>query len=479
MRKFLYLLCLFLVACSDKPGQGGAALLEPAGSASTRLAPRPSSVLPVANLPAAEKATFYAGKALAGQPWIKAPTATDARDGLGPLYNARSCLACHRNGGKGKAPDQNEPLFGGFVRLSLTGLDERGERLGVLPHPVYGDQIQTSSISLSDQLGLAAGQVMAADPVAAEAKVYLNWQEQVFSYPDGGKVSLRKPEIRVKQLAYGALGPDVLLGLRLAPAIHGVGLLELIEQADIDAWADPGDRDDDGISGRVNRVWDFEKSQTAPGRFGWKANRPNLLNTTAAAFAGDIGISNPLFPGQPCTAAQSACQRAPTGNNADGHELPRDLLNLVTDFVANIGVPARREISPRVLEQGRQHFHQAGCANCHRPEFTTAMSEQNPHLGGLVIRPYSDLLLHDMGPGLADGRPDYNASGSEWRTAPLWGTGISERVNGSKVFLHDGRARSIEEAILWHGGEAQAARDNFARLSSTDRQYVLQFVESL
>lgn len=451
----------------------------PGGEGTVSIRPFASFMLPAANLVQEKRPDFHAGKALARQPWIKAPTVTRSRDGLGPVYNARTCLSCHVNGGRGVLPaDSKTPLFAAFVRLSVPGKDKIQ---GVIPEPVYGDQLQAQSVSLSHQLRHSVTQKDPdKDPEAPpEARAYIDWQTKAFQYPDGQTRQLRYPKIRIERLGYGELDPQTMMSLRAAPAIHGMGLLELIPQADIDRLADPDDSDGDGISGRVNQVWDFANQRVVPGRFGWKANRADIRITTAAAFNGDVGITTPLFPDQPCTPRQTRCLRTPTGNDAGGVELPDYMLQLVVDFTRNLGVPERRG-SVAETAVGREMFYRTGCQSCHQPSYTTASrAGQWQHLGGQKIWPYSDLLLHDMGEELADNRPDYEATGREWRTAPLWGVGISEQVNGSHFLLHDGRARTVEEAILWHGGEAESVRRRFIELPAKDREALLKFVESL
>lgn len=473
-----------LAACSKQvdvivPPAYSEAEAMPGGEGSVHFKPFASSEKPAANLPEAQRPEFYAGKALANQPWVKAPTITDARDGLGPLYNARTCLGCHVNGGRGPMPEQSElALFTGVLRLSIPGDDKV---MGAVPTPVYGDQIQSQSVALSHQL---RGRIEPRDPddnpeAPPEARVYLDWEEQEFVFPDGSQISLRRPMPRLEEIAYGPLPENTLTSLRAAPAIHGAGLLEAIAQADIDALADPNDEDGNGVSGRVNTVWDFERGAPAPGRFGWKANRSSLRITVAAAFQGDVGISNPLFPEQPCTATQARCLRTVDGNNSEGFELPADLLDLTTGFVRNIGVPRARERNAEA-KAGRDSFYQVGCADCHHASFVTATeSLLGDHLAGQTIWPYTDLLLHDMGPQLADHRADYDATGSEWRTPPLWGIGLSTRVNGVSNFLHDGRARTLQEAILWHGGEAERSRADFAALPAESREALIAFLETL
>ncbi|MCG8313907.1 MAG: thiol oxidoreductase [Pseudomonadales bacterium] len=451
----------------------------PGGGSTVATQPFASYMRPAKNLAEDKVLAFHAGKALAHQPWVKAPTATVARDGLGPLYNARTCLACHVNGGRGRMPDSGDTmLFHAFVRISVPGSDERR---GVVPEPTYGDQIQTQSIALYHQLRhKMAVENRRNDDVAPEAYVYVDWQETLFIYPDGDKVVLRFPTLRIENLGYGELAENTLMGIRNAPPIHGMGLLELIDQRDIDRRADPNDMDKDGISGRVNYVWDTTSEMIVAGRFGLKANRPNnIALVTAAAFANDVGITNPIFPLQPCTEAQDKCNASYTGNNAEGVELSEKMLQSVADFSRNLGVPKRHNVQRESLLQGRRLFYEVGCHGCHTPSYVTQSSKKMPHLAQQTIWPYTDLLLHDMGPGLADGRPDFMASGSEWRTPPLWGIAINNAVNGHQNFLHDGRARSIEEAVLWHGGEAETVKHRFATLNSEQRELLLEFVESL
>ncbi|ASP40686.1 hypothetical protein CHH28_19320 [Bacterioplanes sanyensis] len=476
------LLATLLIGCSEAPDSTDQRAPDydpaealPGGDTSVNIVPFPSSELPAANLPPALKPDFFAGKALAHQPWVKAPTVTDIRDGLGPLYNARTCLACHTKGGRGHVPDSADvPLLSAFLRLSIPGEDPIH---GAIAEPTYGDQLQSQSVALGHQL--RASQPDLPMSVAPEAYVHVHWQPETFVYPDGEQRQLRRPRVELKQLGYGPLHPDTTMSLRIAPAIHGAGLIEMIDQADIDALADPNDQNGDGISGRVNQVWDYRRQVAAPGRFGLKANRATLEITVAGAFAGDVGITNALFPQQPCSERQSDCLRQPDGNDAHGSELRDDLLDLVINFNRNIGVPKRRSPTAKTVLAGRERFYQAGCQQCHQPSFTTQTSSEFPHLSAQRIWPYSDFLLHNMGPDLADGRSDYQASGREWRTAPLWGLGLSQQISGSRHFLHDGRARSVEEAILWHGGEASDSRQRFVQFTHEQRQQLLTFVNSL
>lgn len=453
----------------------------PAGSGSVSTKPFPRFDLPLTNLPRSERPNFHAGKALAHQLWITAPTITSARDGLGPLFNARTCLSCHVKGGKGLIPRDNKtPLSSALVRLSIPG---QHPQKGVQIEPIYGDQFQNQSISLAHLLRNTRtvkelGKEQSYD-VKPEVSLYLHWSSHTFTYPDQRKIELHSPTLDIRQLNYGALHKDTQFSLRSAPAIHGMGLLEAIDQQDINALQDPEDNNNDGISGRVNMVWDPVTKTTQPGRFSLKANQPNLYTTVAAAFANDMGITNPLFPNQPCTKSQVTCLQKTNGNDADGVELPQHLLDLTVNFSRNLAVPKRSKTSDLNTQKGRTLFYQTGCSSCHNPRFVTKKEASLPHLSNQTIWPYTDLLLHDMGEGLADGRPDFTATGSEWRTAPLWGAGLHEAVNGTSQFLHDGRARSIEEAILWHGGEAEKAKQAFVFMDNTERLELLQFVKSL
>jgi CxxC motif-containing protein (DUF1111 family) len=276
--------------------------------------------------------------------------------------------------------------------------------------------------------------------------------------------------------------PDAMFSPRVAPQMIGLGLLEAIPAADILAGADPEDADGNGISGRANVVWSRVYDQPMLGRFGLKAGMPTVMEQSAGAFAGDIGISSPLFP-EPagdCTAAQVVCQEGPHGDGDDREfEIDQAGLDLVSFYSRNLGVPARRDVGDAEVLRGKELFYNAGCIACHTPSFVTHRLEAQDEQSFQLIWPYSDLLLHDMGPGLADGRPEARADGQEWRTPPLWGVGLTERVSGHSYFLHDGRARSLLEAVLWHGGEGEAARERVVEMDPAERAALITFLESL
>lgn len=427
------------------------------------------------NMPFERELDFKVGNGLFRKLWVTAPSSTQVSDGLGPLYNARSCQSCHLKDGRAHPPTGPEdPAVGMFLRLSVPAEpgDLRPEvaaiedYLGTLPDPTYGGQLQNFAI---------VGH-------RAEGRMTIDYAEVPVTLADGEVVSLRKPSYGLGDLAYGPPAPDLRISPRVAPQMIGLGLLEAVPDADILAMEDFDDTDGDGISGRANRVWSEEHGRVMLGRFGWKAGQATIRGQSASAFSGDIGISTSLRPegwGE-CTAAEAVCRAAPDGHGADGGPEAGDaVLDLVTFYSRNLAVPARRDPGDPEVLRGKRVFHEAGCAACHRPKFVTARLEDQPEQSFQLIWPYTDLLLHDMGDGLADGRPEARATGTEWRTAPLWGIGLTEAVTGQASFLHDGRARTLLEAVLWHGGEAEPARDAVVALPTADRDALVRFLESL
>ena len=407
------------------------------------------------NLPQDLRRIFEVGDSFFTQNWVAAPSSTEARDGLGPTHNAASCSSCHSHDGRAKPPDYPDDSERGLLlRLSIPGAD------GSTNEPTYGGQLQDRSI-----LG-----------VPAEGRIVITYEETPGRYPDGTPYSLRQPVYNIEGLAFGPLHPRVQVSPRIAPAVIGMGLLEAIPEARILALADPDDANGDGISGRPNFVWDVRRGKLALGRFGWKANQPTVEQQVAGAFLGDIGITSSLFPDENCPSSQGQCLRAPNGG---APEIPDSRLGKVTLYAQTLAVPAMRDPEDSAVKQGARLFVQSQCSMCHTPRHVTGDTHPVASLQEQVIFPYTDLLLHDMGPGLADNRPDGQASGTEWRTPPLWGIGLVETVNGHTMFLHDGRARSIEEAILWHGGEAEGARRRFMGLAAEERRALIRFLMSL
>ena len=434
------------------------------GNASVAQADHNAFSLPSANLTPVRRLDFSVGNSFFRAPWVIAPSTTTARDGLGPLFNTNACQNCHIKDGRGHPPAANAAsAVSMLLRLSIPaepGQEAQLQRHGVIAEPTYGGQLQD----------------MAIPGHAPEGRIRLDWQTHRITLADGSEVELRQSKLQLSDLGYGPLHPQTQFSLRIAPPMIGLGLLEAIADADLLALADPDDQNGDGISGRANQVWDDARGQSVIGRFGWKAGQPTLNQQNAHAFAGDMGLTTSLLPADDCTAAQAACQQMPNGGSP---EVSDNILASVLFYSRNLAVPQRRQVdAPQVLK-GKALFHQAGCASCHTPKFVTRADAAEPELAGQTIRPYSDLLLHDMGPGLADQRPEFLASGQEWRTPPLWGIGLTQQVSGHTQFLHDGRARNLLEAIFWHGGEAQAARDAVSHFSRDEREALLAFLDSL
>ncbi|MBY8976871.1 c-type cytochrome [Rhodobacteraceae bacterium NNCM2] len=419
-----------------------------------------------ANMPFERELDFKVGNGFFRKLWVSSPSSTKSSDGLGPIFNARSCQRCHLKDGRGHPPEGPEDnAVSMFLRLSIPG-GAPGPIEGThptLPDPTYGTQLQDFSV---------AG-------IQPEYRLGVDWEEIAVPLSGGETATLRKPTWRADNLGYGPLAPGAMLSPRVAPPMIGLGLIEAIPAEDILALADPDDKDGDGTSGRPNVVWSDEFDQPMLGRFGLKAGAPTIRAQSAAAFTGDMGLSTPLHPdgwGE-CTAAQADCRAAPDGG--DPLEVSDETLDLVTFYSRNLAVPARREVEDLQVLRGKQLFYEIGCAACHTPKFVTHRLEGQPEQSFQLIWPYTDLLLHDMGEGLADGRPEGRASGTEWRTAPLWGIGLTKTVSGHTYFLHDGRARSLLEAILWHGGEAEAAKQAVISMPPENRADLIRFLESL
>ncbi|TCT13187.1 CxxC motif-containing protein (DUF1111 family) [Tepidamorphus gemmatus] len=447
----------------------------PAGAATVRkMLNRDIFSHPSANLSFEERQAFQVGNGLFRKDWVSAPSSTLASDGLGPLFNARSCQGCHLKDGRGHAPDgPDDDAVTMLIRLSVPPLDAvetamlAERRALVIPEPVYGTQLQD----------------FAVPGIPAEARIRTTWDEHPVALSGGETVMLRRPRFELTDLGYGPMRADVMTSPRVAQQMLGLGLLEAIAESDILAAADPDDLDGDGISGRPNWVRDSETGEVVLGRFGWKAIQPTVRSQSAHAFAGDMGLSSPAVPDPygDCTEAQAACRAMPTGiqRHLGDDEVPAELFDLVVFYAANLAVPERRDLDDPQVLRGKEMFHAAGCAACHRPKYVTRRDAARAAHRFQLIWPYTDLLLHDMGESLADGRPEGDATGREWRTPPLWGIGLTHIVSPEAGFLHDGRARTLLEAVLWHDGEARAARDAVVRMSPDDRAALVRFLESL
>ena len=399
------------------------------------------------------------GKSFFTIPWVEAPASTTARDGLGPLFSANTCIHCHPHNGAGVAVKEDGTMSRSLLlRLSHRKSDNKTLKrtVGFEPDSTYGAQLSRHSNA----------------NVKAEGKAHVVYFEMAGSYPDGTTYSLRQPSYSVTHKAYGDFDKETVLAPRIGSALVGLGALEDIAEADILRYEDVKDKDADGISGKANYVFNPESNTTQLGRFTWKASATSVKHQTAGAAHNDMGLSSPLFPFSNCTSKQKACLEAEKlgmGKGKHTLEMPEHRLDAVAFYVSHLAIPKQRE--PQKHQEGKKLFETLNCTSCHVPSYKTA--------SGMNIAPYTDLLVHDMGQALADGRSEFLALGTEWRTAPLWGIGLYDKVSGEANYLHDGRARNIEEAILWHGGEAQKSKEAFMALSRQEREKVLAFLKSI
>ena len=480
------LLALSPVGAADVPDPLG----ERTGGTTTVFATGKNAFsFPFANLSDEERTRFVIGNSFFKRNWVEAPASTRVRDGLGPHFIARSCGGCHVMDGRGEPPDYTrtlggdpEPTVALLMRLSVPGAVDK--HMGVRPEPTYGDQFNNAAVQGVKPEGVVR---IRSTPIRGK-------------FADGTPYELIEPRYSLTDLGYGPLAKDVLMSPRIAPQVIGVGLIEAIAERDLlanvaDQAAMPGP-----IKGQVNRVWDAFGQRETLGRFGWKANSPSVAHQTAAAFSGDIGITSSVFPAEACTPTQTDCLNAPHGGGtasaakgdkpvlarhatAANPEIDDKTLADVIFYQATLAPPARRNVNDPVVQQGQKLFAQAQCAVCHKPSYVTGEGPFPPltakAIAGQRIWPYTDLLLHDMGKALADGRPDFLASASQWRTPPLWGIGLLRDVNGHHRLLHDGRARGVLEAVLWHGGEAEAAKQQVLNMKAAERAALVKFVESL
>ena len=410
------------------------------------------------NLTNEHASTFTFGHSIFNRNWVTAPATTDGLDGLGPRFNQRSCSACHSKDGRSPPFDAKGAQLGFLFRLSVPGADAHGGPLG---DPVYGTQLRTNALLTVPDDGVP----------------HVTYVEQPGTYADGTAFSLRFPTNTIDAWGDGPPASGLMISPRVAPYTIGLGLLEAIPEAAILANVKTGDPD--GITGHANHVWADSTASVMLGRFGWKANVATVLDQSAGAFQGDIGITSRLHPDENCTPTMTACNAAPKGGTPGSPELTDDKLAAVDSYMRTLGVPARRTVDDATVKRGAALFVSFRCSSCHVPEFVTGDVADLPELAQQKIHPYSDLLLHDMGTGLADGRPDFEAGPTDWRTPPLWGVGLLQTVNGHEFLLHDGRARGLEEAILWHGGEAAASRERFRTATADERSALVTFLHSL
>jgi CxxC motif-containing protein (DUF1111 family) len=434
------------------------------------------------NVDRKQELLFWTGFSLFRDPWVIAPSSTKDRDGLGPLFNTRSCISCHLSGGKGPAPQEGNSKPTALVVRFGSGED------GLFGDPIYGDQLQPRAIAITHS--------SIAPDLLGEAKLQLGYQQVYGEYADGSTYILRQPTYQLTDLAYGELDKRTVLSPRFSPVIYGVGLLDAISEQDLLVQEDINDNNQDGISAKYNRVpiapsnhntADFHHSvenfegtiRLGVGRFGHKAKHPSLHQQVAAAFRDDIGITNTSFDTESCSTKQANCQAASVIGGHQSVEIPDKLLDLVTQFNQLIAVPPARNLDSATAQQGRELFYKIGCESCHTASYTTDAEYPHKSLANQTIWPYTDLALHDMGAGLADGVNEYAANGTEWRTPPLWGIGARKNIRSENLYLHDGRAKTVAAAILWHGGEAQISQQNFIQLNKQQRSALLAFLDAI
>lgn len=433
-------------------------------------------------------AQFELGDDFFQNPWVAGSASTSSRDGLGGLFNNNACQDCHIRDGRGHAPeaqsdDFNSILFKAY-RTQITQEQQDNMLNGLLANvgdSTLGGQVQHQSIA----------------NVKAEVTLGVTYTEQVETFSDGHQVTLRKPSWQIDNL-YADQGydfdADTLFSARVAPAMIGLGLVSLIAEQDILAKEDIADTNNDGISGKASWVFSLEDNHKTLGRYGWKAGQPSLLEQSAGAFVNDMGLTSRLHLQENCQSHQADCLAAPNGNGDSVNDYPYEVSDQILEAIAfyssHLAVPERIDAYADNVQQGKNHFYDAGCVQCHTESYTTEFSSEHPELSEQVIFPYSDFLLHDMGEALADFAIDgqaggeeqlaqFNATAREWRTPPLWGLGRAKLVDPKATFLHDGRARTIMEAILWHGGEAQASKDKVLQLSASERAELLSFLNDL
>ena len=444
---------------------------------------------PSSNLTASRKGSFFIGNAFFQQPWVVAPASTDSRDGLGALFNVAACQSCHIKDGRGHAPMSSEDDADSLlIRLAMPATnDEQRQQLQdslieKVVHPMYGGQLQDRGIQ----------------GVPAEARIAVQWADKPVTFADGYVETLRAPTFNLTKPGYGALDDEMMVSPRIALPMIGLGLLEQIPDADIKKQASqtPNNKNSDGISGKFNWVMDPQTGKHALGRFGWKAGQTKLITQNQSAFNEDMGLTSNIRPHESCMPSQTACINATTGADEQGNgkppvEVNDEVVKFVEFYTRNLAVPHRRNADDKLVLAGKKRFYDMGCQSCHTPRYQLPKTDDD-HLEqhGQVIYPYTDLLLHDMGDDLADrtiagklpakdAQVEFLANSYEWRTPALWGIGLAQTVDPQATFLHDGRARTLMEAVLWHDGEAEKQRQKVLKLDKQGRAELNAFLKSL
>lgn len=435
---------------------------------------------------------FNIGDDFFENPWVEKKASTERRDGLGPLFNNDACQDCHIRDGRGHAPivsnEEDGTNFSSMLIRASRSIISDDARLAM----ENGTLANVGDSSVGGQL-----QQDAIFGITKEALLRVSYTPVTVTFTDGHEVTLRKPQWHLTS-NYADQGydfdADTVFSARVAPPMIGLGLLALIDEADILNNEDMNDTNQDGISGKANRVQDHLTQQIALGRFGWKAGQPTLRQQAAGAFLGDMGLTSEIFSTENCLLHQDDCLASPNGNGDSTEdydfEVDTDVLDFIELYSHNLAVPARRNAYAEIVQQGKALFMNAGCASCHVERYQTVTSSEHPELSAQTIFPYTDLLLHDMGDDLADFTIDnssvsdtvlveYQANAREWRTPPLWGLGLTHAVDPEATFLHDGRAQTIMEAVLWHGGEASAAKNTVLTFDSDERNALIAFLSDL
>jgi len=488
--KHLLLLVVTVVAigCSENKAPAFQnSELSPGGTMTVKRLQKQSYIHPGAAVTGMQKLNFWTGFSFFRDPWVASPSSTKSRDGLGPLFNTRSCISCHDAGSRGPMAEVGESMPSSLViklgvRDKFNDSNHQGKNSTdkqTLVDPNYGDQIQPR--------GILFRHPKLEHAPKGEALLKLSYQTIDGIYADGIPYQLSNPQYQLTKMAYGDLADHIDITPRFAPNIYGAGLLDAIHVDDLLIQEDIDDNNQDGISAKYNRVMNIATGTLDIGRFSLKAKHPTLAQQVAAAFRNDIGITSRLFPTESCTEKQIVCQQtARLGelSNEDTHlqtplEISDKLFELVVSFNQLLGVPPARNLTEEETSKGREHFYNIGCQQCHTPSYRTDKDYPVEVLANQVIWPYTDLALHDMGKMLADNVKEDDANGQEWRTPPLWGIGLQKSTTKQQRFLHDGRANSISEAILWHGGEAEIAKKKFTQLSVNQRQELVKFLRAI
>ena len=436
----LSLLIFFILSCG---GETNNASIKAGGQTSVNNRTSSGFEDPAANLSEENLEKHLDGDLEFGNVFVTAPAPVNP--GLGPLFNNVSCESCHLGNGR------SHPLFGDR-NLRSPALVMVSDPEGEPAVPGGNPQVESIGNQIQDH---------AIRGVSPEGTIYLSWEEISGEYPDGTSYSLRKPVLDIILSDGLPLGENIQTSMRVPLPVIGLGLLEAIPEEILLELSDPDDSDGDGISGRPNMVWNQITSSTEIGRFGRKASSPNLRMQTARAYAEDMGVSNPELT---------------LGDAVP--DITEEQLELATFYVQTLSVPLRDDVDDSDVAEGEAIFSDIGCTSCHVSSLKTG---EHPieEVSYQTIQPFTDLLLHDMGEGLADNRPDFQATGREWRTTPLWGIGLTRKILGRENFLHDGRARTLEEAILWHGGEAERVTERFKNLLEQKRNNLIKFLNTL